>query len=198
TYTFVYDAFGDKVEYSANGVYENSYVRLGNFKLSATGQIPAYSEFPFPGGSLGSEYGGATGVQLGDWLGTSRAFWSYTGGNFGQSGAHAPFGESYAYSSGYPKDFTGQPSDGSMSNTTYYFPERQYRSSQGRWLSPDPGGVSVANAGNPQTWNRYSYVENNPIGATDPLGLCDLISGGFTQTEQTPQTQQEEAVAAQL
>jgi RHS repeat-associated protein len=169
TYTFVYDAFGHKVEYSANGVYQNSYVRIANFKLSATGQTPAYSEYPFPGGSLASEYGGGTGVQLGDWLGTSRAFWSYTGGNFGQSGAHAPFGESYAYSSGYPKDFTGQQSDGSMTNTTYYFPERQYRSSQGRWLSPDPAGA--ADPSSPQSWNRYAYVMNNPLSNTDPDGL---------------------------
>jgi hypothetical protein len=24
---------------------------------------------------------------------------------------------------------------------------------------------------NPQTWNRYAYLANNPLNATDPLGL---------------------------
>jgi RHS repeat-associated protein len=58
-----------------------------------------------------------------------------------------------------------------MNNTTYYFPERQYRSSQGRWLSPDPAGLSAVNASNPQSWNRYAYVLNNPLRYSDPLGL---------------------------
>ena len=51
---------------------------------------------------------GATGVQLADWLGTIRASYSYTGGAEGQSQAHAPFGESYAWSGGYPTGFAGQ------------------------------------------------------------------------------------------
>jgi len=110
-------------------------------------------------------------VQLGDWLGTSRAFWSYTGGGFSQSGAHAPFGESYAYNGGYPLDFTGQPNDGNMTNTTYYFPERQYRSSQGRWLSPDPAGLPAVDPTNPQSWNRYAYASNDPMTHIDPTGL---------------------------
>ena len=190
TFTFVYDAFGHKVESSINGAYSRSYVTIGNFKLTAAGQAPSYSEFPIPGGSILGQLGGATGVQLADWLGTSRAFWSYTGGGWGQSGAHAPFGESYAYNNGYPEDFTGQDNDG-MTNTTYYFPERQYRSSQGRWLSPDPAGFSAASPTNPQSWNRYAYVVNNPLSLKDPLGLwcvwednthdADPGSGGFAE-----------------
>jgi RHS repeat-associated protein len=146
-------------------------VTLGNFKLSAIGQNAYYSEYPFPGGSFESENGGATGVQLADWLGTSRLFYSYTGGGFGQSGAHAPFGEAYAYNNGSPKDFTGQQNDGNMNNTTYYFPQRQYRSSQGRWLSPDPAGLAAADPTNPQSWNRYAYVLNNPLSTADSTGL---------------------------
>lgn len=110
-------------------------------------------------------------MKMADWLGTMRVSYSYTGGSFSQSGAHAPFGESYSYNGGYPMDFTGQQNDGNMVNTTYYFPERQLRSSQGRWLSPDPAGLAAVNFANPQSWNRYAYVANNPLAAVDPNGL---------------------------
>jgi hypothetical protein len=42
-------------------------------------------------------------------------------------------------------------------------------SAQGRFTSPDPSmnGVRLEN---PQTWNRYSYVLNNPPVLTDPTG----------------------------
>jgi RHS repeat-associated protein len=171
-YTFVYDAFGHKVEWSSNGSYIESYLMQDKIKLTAIGQTPFYYEFPLPGGGVLSRGSGATGVQLGDWLGTIRAFYSFTGGSLGQTGAHAPFGESYAYSSGYPGTFTGESNNGFMNNTTYYFQERQYRSSQGRWLTPDPAGLAAVNPGNPQSWNRYAYVMNNPLNSVDALGLC--------------------------
>jgi RHS repeat-associated protein len=46
---------------------------------------------------------------------------------------------------------------------------RLYNPAIGRWLSPDP---TVPNAYNGQSFNRYSYVLNNPLTLTDPLGLC--------------------------
>jgi hypothetical protein len=41
---------------------------------------------------------------------------------------------------------------------------------QGRFQSPDPGNAG-AQLGEPQTWNGYSYVVNNPLTYTDPSGL---------------------------
>lgn len=123
---------------------------------------------------------------MADWLGTTRAIYSYTGGNWIKSIAHAPFGETYV---GNAQNFTGQWSDADTVNTTYYFPERQYRSSQGRWLSPDPAGVAAVNPGNPQSWNRYAYVLNNPLSNIDPTGMyCDYSdhddpSSGFDSSQ---------------
>jgi RHS repeat-associated protein len=178
TFSFINDAFGHHVEMS-NGSYAFSYLALGKFKLSPTGQTPSYSEYPLPGGSVLSQGGGATGVQLADWLGTIRAEYSYTGGSYQFSSAHAPFGETYSSTAGYPEGFAGnggigwgQSGDGVMGNTTYWFPERFLRSSQGRWLTPDPAGMDAADLGNPQTWNRYAYVMNNPLSWLDPLGLA--------------------------
>jgi RHS repeat-associated protein len=39
----------------------------------------------------------------------------------------------------------------------------------GRWHSPDP---IPGDPSNPQGWNRYPYVLNNPTGFIDPTGLC--------------------------
>jgi RHS repeat-associated protein len=39
----------------------------------------------------------------------------------------------------------------------------------GRFLSPDP---HTPNRYNTQSWNRYSYVTNNPMSYTDPSGFC--------------------------
>jgi RHS repeat-associated protein len=174
-YTFIYDAFGHEAEWLSNGTYELSYITIGNYKLSATGQTPFYAEYPYPGGSLTSEGGGLTAAQMADWLGTSRAIYSYSGGNWIKSIAHAPFGETYV---GNAQNFTGQWSDADTTNTTYYFPERQYRSSQGRWLSPDPAGTSAVDPSNPQSWNRYAYVLNNPLGNVDPNGLWCVWEDG--------------------
>jgi hypothetical protein len=44
----------------------------------------------------------------------------------------------------------------------------------GRWLSPDPGGLKVIHLDDPQTWNMYAYVRNNPTTLTDPTGLEDV------------------------
>jgi RHS repeat-associated protein len=54
-----------------------------------------------------------------------------------------------------------------------YAMNRYYSSQWGRFLSPDPYGGSVK-LGSPQTWNRYSYVNGDPINGNDPFGLCTI------------------------
>jgi RHS repeat-associated protein len=53
---------------------------------------------------------------------------------------------------------------------------REYHTTQGRWLTPDPAGLAAVDPSNPQTWNRYAYVANNPLSNTDPLGLYCFIN----------------------
>lgn len=173
TWSFLYDAFGHKAEWAINGTYKDSFVTLGKFKMMAQGQTADYSEYPLPGGSVYSVNGGATGYQIADWQGTIRGFYSL-GGALAASGAHAPFGEYYANTGGVNWAYTGQRSmgDGTV-NATYYFPERDYRNAQGRWLSPDPAGMSAVDPSDPQSWNRYAYVGNSPLNRIDPLGLDD-------------------------
>ena len=47
---------------------------------------------------------------------------------------------------------------------------RKLENRGGRWTSPDPYNGS-AKIGNGQSWNRYSYVENQPTNYVDPTGL---------------------------
>ncbi len=47
---------------------------------------------------------------------------------------------------------------------------RFYSPSLGRFTQPDS---IIPNAGNPQSWNRFSYVLNSPINFNDPTGhMC--------------------------
>lgn len=54
-----------------------------------------------------------------------------------------------------------------------YMHARYYSSATGRFLSVDPTWAS-ADLGKPQSWNRYSYVQNNPINRIDPDGRADV------------------------
>jgi RHS repeat-associated protein len=47
---------------------------------------------------------------------------------------------------------------------------RQYYNIWGRWMSPDPYGGSY-DITNPQSFNRYAYVNSNPLTFVDPSGL---------------------------
>ena len=48
---------------------------------------------------------------------------------------------------------------------------RQYYNTWGRWMSPDPDNGSY-DISNPQSFNRYMYANNNPLGFADATGLC--------------------------
>ena len=52
-----------------------------------------------------------------------------------------------------------------------YSGARYYASSMGRFMTPDPSGLAYASIANPQSFNLYSYAQNNPLKYTDPTGL---------------------------
>ena len=56
------------------------------------------------------------------------------------------------------------------SSALNYAGQRYYTSGTGRFLTPDPGGISTADPRNPGSWNRYAYVAGDPINFFDPTG----------------------------
>ena len=89
-----------------------------------------------------------------------------------------PFGEELpvqAQNSSNTRQFTGHERDGESGLD--YMLARYSSSSINRFLSPDPQTFHTINPEerelfleNPQKWNQYSYVLNNPIRLTDPDG----------------------------
>ena len=92
--------------------------------------------------------------------------------------AYAPFGEPYSPAGNSDLSFTGQDQD--TAPGTYDFLARRMNSASGRWLSPDPAGLGAVDPTNPQSWNRYAYLNNSPLTTVDPLGLdgCPTATPG--------------------
>ena len=117
-----------------------------------------------------------------DWLGSSRVA-STTTRTLYYDGAYAPFGENYAETGTTDRNFTGQNQDLTPGATAplYDFLYREYQPTQGRWVSPDPAGTSAVDPANPQSWNRYVYVLNNPLALIDTAGLdCVYVNDDGT------------------
>jgi RHS repeat-associated protein len=109
-----------------------------------------------------------------DHLGTPRLITNGTGQQIGLH-AYYPFGtELLSSTTEAPPDnikFTGHEWDdlGGDIHALTYMHARSYSAALGRFLSVDP---VEGDPKQPQSWNRYSYVGNNPVGRTDPTGKC--------------------------
>jgi RHS repeat-associated protein len=80
--------------------------------------------------------------------------------------------------------FTGHERDlgnpGGAGDDLDYMHARHESPVTGRFLSMDPVGKSFDPAV-PQSWNRYSYVRNTPLNATDPSGEILIFTGTEAQ-----------------
>jgi RHS repeat-associated protein len=179
-----YDALGRMVEQNRAGTYHQIlYSPVG--KVALMNKLVALNVFlPLPGGEQATYTNSTIRFRHYDWLGSARLESNLAENEYGDL-AYAPFGESYAMlNTPYPS-FTGQQQDTSTGQTGVYdFLYREYSAGEGRWISPDPAGVGAVDPSNPQSWNRYAYVMNNPLALVDPLGLwpklgCVPSSDGF-------------------
>lgn len=190
TMNFAYDANGRQVKSTRTGVPDawTVYDALGNrvaTKINDIWQYVIYDAF----GKLVAEYGvpgpglgGVNYVQQ-DWQGSVRTVTNNSGFVVSRTD-HEAFGEEIGQGIGLRTSAQGYtaPSsprqgygltekDDTGLNHTWF---RKNENLAGRWTSPDPykGSMSL---GNPQSFNRYSYVENQPTNFVDPSGLFIYI-----------------------
>jgi RHS repeat-associated protein len=190
TATYVYDALNHRVRtVTSAGTYE--------YDFDAQGRRISKWQTSNNSGIEGRIYWGATQVAFRaingqtffehqSYLGTERLRTNYQGSTAATEFSLA-YGDDFNQTVPIPyadqdnSQFAGQDYDSESSSQHALF--RQYSSTQGRWMSPDPydGSYELTN---PQSFNRYSYARNSPVGFTDALGLdpaedapvCDATS----------------------
>jgi len=193
--TFTYDAQECNTGYTGNG--SATYTCDGNglrVKKVVTGSNAVTTVYIRSGGQVLAEYdnGAATASPTREYLygnnllatvtGSSggsggtivyqhrdtlspRLYTDANGNDIGEQGTY-PFGESW-YNNNSTSNwvYTSYERDAESGND--YALARSFASTEGRFLSPDP---LEGHVGDPQSWNRYAYVENDPINLSDPSG----------------------------
>jgi RHS repeat-associated protein len=171
--TYTYDGDGHRVEKSNGKLY---WYGTGSDPLMETdlsGNLT--DEYVFFGGKRIARRDSSNNVvyYAADHLGTSRVVASSAGAILDQSDFY-PFGGErvLSASSGNTYKFTSKERD-SESNLDS-FGARYDSSILGRFMSPDPKILSIRHIANPQKWNKYSYVINNPMSFFDPNGMEEI------------------------
>jgi RHS repeat-associated protein len=185
----VYDAPTDTWRWTLrdfNGQVMREYESFGTNGTWLWVQDYVYRDGKLTAGEREAAMGGRRYYHL-DHLGTTRLITDQSGQAFGIHD-YFPFGNEVTsfrqemINRGLdrpdPKRFTGHERDfGNIGreNTNYldYMHARYYEPNWGRFLSVDPVfGVPTR----PQSWNRYSYVLNSPLGNIDPTGRMATFS----------------------
>jgi RHS repeat-associated protein len=79
--------------------------------------------------------------------------------------------------------YAGTASDGLVN--------RYYSNAYGRFMTPDPyqkTAISPSDPSSPQSWNRYAYVQGDPVNFSDPSGqdLGDTLGDNLWESGGTP------------
>jgi RHS repeat-associated protein len=61
------------------------------------------------------------------------------------------------------------------------YADQRYYGDTGRFLSPDPAGLSAVSFSSPGSWNRYGYALGDPVNLFDPQGLDACGPGWMTE-----------------
>jgi RHS repeat-associated protein len=158
TASFFYDAMGRRTSKTVNG-QTKTYLYDGSDLISETGADYTFGpgiDQPLERKSGQNEY------YLSDAL-SSVIGLTDPSGAIKTSYNYSPFGKKQTTgTSSNPFAFTGREDDGTG---YYYYRARYYNPDQKRFISEDPLGFGGGDT------NLQSYVGNNPVDFTDPLGL---------------------------
>lgn len=170
--TYLYDGKDHRVEKTADGTvywFDDGFDTLGVGDTSGAvnteyvyfnGQRIGFVDVP-----TGDPY-----YYLSDNIGSVRIMASGGGRATYADNDFYPWGREITSEGAVNFKFTGYEYDYA---TGYNFANYRYESKAlGRFLSPDPAGITGVDMLNPQSWNAYPYALNNPCVYTDPLGLA--------------------------
>jgi RHS repeat-associated protein len=189
--SFVYDGDGNRVKGTIGGV---TTIYIGNY-FEWTGSTSTMVKYYYAGSTrIAMRTGtgsGTTGLLwlFGDHLGSTSAV-ANADGSAGPTQLYKPWGEKRpAGASSLPTTYryTGQRQESSLGGTDglYFYGARWLDPALGRFVQPD---TLVPGMDNPQRWDRFGYVLNNPLRYTDPSGhreagpcergeICDPAQG---------------------
>jgi RHS repeat-associated protein len=186
-----YDAENRQTGYPKTGAGTTSYGYDGDGRrVKRTNPDNSAAIFVYnSGGQLIAEYtsgtpsGSGTSYLTSDHLGSTRVVTSAADGSGNVTVKarfdYLPFGEEIGSDRGSRSLVTGYvTSDKTRQKFTQkerdsesgldYFGDRYYSNAEGRFTSVDPGNYQARRTPNdPQSWNGYSYVNNNPLTRVD-------------------------------
>jgi RHS repeat-associated protein len=179
TKSYFYDINGSVVaEYEATG--GTSYGALKRLNVCAAGRLLAVDEVQTDGTKV-------TTYLMSDRQGSTRVLMNAVGAVTSRHD-YLPFGEELGAGTGAPSSSTGMRTAAqgysAADNVRQRYADtrlddatgldhtlwRKLETRSGRWTTPDPYGTSLKVA-NPQSFNRYAYVHNDPVNFKDPSGL---------------------------
>lgn len=163
TTTLLYDGDGGRVKKTVAGVTTTYIGKL--YECTAA----ACSKYIFAGSAriaINQTASGTTFYYHTDHLGSSSVITDQAGTKV-QDLAYYPFGQTRlnSGSANVKHKYTGQELDDSTG--LYFYNARYYDPILARFIQAD---TVVPSPFDPQTVNRYSYVQNNPLVYTDPTG----------------------------
>jgi RHS repeat-associated protein len=180
TATYVYNGSGQRMAKTVGSttteyLYDESGNVVTEWCINCAGYTGWTVGYIHAGGQLLAEYtNGTTYFIHKDHLGSTRVMTKVDGSVY-DSLDYLPFGEQIAGSAGSTHKFTGKERDAESGLDN--FEARYMSSSLGRFMSADDS--KYINPADPQTFNLYSYVANNPINAVDPTGHDPVGVSGY-------------------
>ena len=181
--TYTYDGDGNRVKKS-NGTLYWGAGPLAESGLTAT--ATSWKEYVFFNGKRAARRDASNSsvhYYFADHLGSTSIITNSMGTTLEEDLDYYPYG---GVAGGTASDhylFTGKERDSESGLDD--FGARYDASSLGRFMSPDVGRPEL---GDPQTWNRYAYVTNNPLFYIDPNGLERIGSYYVTRYAQVSET----------
>jgi RHS repeat-associated protein len=162
TANFYYDADGKQVKTVVNGV--TTYYVGNHYEVKNS----VVTKYYFAGATrLAVRTGTTLSYLLSDHIGSSSVTTDANGVKTA-SALYKAFGETRFSSGNLGTDykFTGQREEASLG--IYYFNARWMDPSLGRFTSPD--SIVPTSTQGTQAWDRYAFVNNNPVRYNDPTG----------------------------